>query len=278
MRERVAGIALCAYPSAARAAHGEEMLGTLLDASAGSRSRFLREIVDLVRRGLRTRATQTAGAGARRLVTDGLCLGATWVMTLDLGTLLSQRARGMHDPLLASASIALLAVILALALIGYDRVAGAGALVWSMLRVPALWDHHPGIVNLIPEVVPIICFGVMVLAPRRRGSDPRRLAWLLVPATLVLTFGPPSDEQSPLLLAYVALAAVSVAVFAIAILPTDPRLAIAVAVSVSTVGLAVAAVNHDTSAPAYLAVAAVPAVLAIAITRTRRLQQRPVRI
>jgi hypothetical protein len=278
MRERVAGIALCAYPSVARAAHGEEMLGTLLDASAGSRSRFLREIVDLVRRGLRTRATQTAGAGARRLVTDGLCLGATWVMTLDLGTLLSQRARGMHDPLLASASIALLAVILALALIGYDRVAGAGALVWSMLRVPALWDHHPGIVNLIPEVVPIICFGVMVLAPRRRGSDPRRLAWLLVPATLVLTFGPPSDEQSPLLLAYVALAAVSVAVFAIAILPTDPRLAIAVAVSVSTVGLAVAAVNHDTSAPAYLAVAAVPAVLAIAITRTRRLQQRPVRI
>ena len=277
MRERVAGLALCAYPSVARAARGEEMLGTVLDASAGSRSRFVREIVDLVRLGLRTRATQTAGAGARRLVADGLCLGATWVMTLDLSTLLAQRARGMHDPLLASASIALLAVILAIALIGYDRVAGAGALVWSVLRVPALWDHHPGIVNLVPEVVPIICFGVMVLAPRRRAPDARRLVWLLVPATLLLTLGPPSHEQSPLLLAYVALAAISVAVFAVASLPTDPRLAIAAAVSVSTLGLAVAAINHDTSAPACLAVAAVPVVLAMAITRTRRLR-RPTRI
>jgi hypothetical protein len=273
MRERVARLALCAYPSAARAARGEEMLGTLLDASAGSRSRLVREIVDLVRRGLRTRATQTAGAGARRLVADGLCLAATWVMTLDLSTMLSQRARGMHDPLLASASIALLAVVLAIALIGYDRVAGAGALVWSVLRIPALWDHHPGLINLIPEVVPVICFGVMVLAPRRRAPDPRRLAWLLVPATLLLTLGPPSGEQSPLLLAYVALAAISVVVFAVAILPTDPRLAIAAAVSVSTVGLAGAAINHDTSAPTCLAVAAVPVVLAIAITRTRRLQR-----
>src|SRR4051812_39758835 len=104
MRERVAGLALCAYPPVARAARGEEMLGTLLDASAGSRSRFVRETVALVRRGLRTRATQTAGAGAGagRLVADGLCLGATWVMSLDLSTLLSQRARGMHDALLGS--------------------------------------------------------------------------------------------------------------------------------------------------------------------------------
>ena len=232
----------------------------------------MREIADLVRGGLRTRATQTASAGARRLVADGLCLAGTWVMTLDLSTLLSQRARGMHDPLLAPASIALLAATLALALIGYDRLAGAGAVVWTGLRIPALWDHHPGIINLTPEILPLICFSVMVLAPRRRAPDPRRLAWLIVPATLVLTLGPPSDERSHLLLAYVALAAISVSVFALAILPTDPRVAIAGAVSVSNLGLAVAAINHDTSVPACLFLAATPVVLACAITRTRRLQ------
>jgi peptidoglycan/LPS O-acetylase OafA/YrhL len=113
----------------------------------------------------------------------------------------------------------------------------------------------------------------MVLAPRRRAPDPRRLAWLLVPATLVLTLGPPSDEQSPLLLASVALGAISVAVYGLAILPTNPRVAIAGAVSVSNLGLAVAAINHDTSVPALLLLAAAPVVLAGAITRTRRLQR-----
>jgi hypothetical protein len=273
MRERVAGLALYAYPPVARAARGEEMLGTLLDASAGSRTAFAREIADLVRRGLRTRATQTAGAGAGRLVADGLCLAATWVMTLDLSTLLSQRARGMQDPLLASTSIALLATVLAVALIGYDRLAGAGALVWTALRIPALWDHHPGIINLIPELLPLVCCCVMLLAPRRRSPDPRRLAWLVVPATLVLTLGPPSGERSPVLLAYVALAAIGVAVFALAILPTNPRIAIAGAVSLSNLGLAIAAINHDTSVPAFLFLAAAPVVLASAVTRIRRLQR-----
>jgi hypothetical protein len=273
IRERVAGLALYAYAPVARAARGEEMLGTLLDASAGSRRAFAREISDLVRRGLRTRATQTAGAGAGRLVADGLCLAATWVMTLDLSTMLSQRARGMQDPLLTSASIALLATILCIALIGYDRLAGAGALVWTALRIPALWDHHPGIINFLPELLPLICFCVMVLAPRRRPPDPRRLAWLIVPATLVVTLGPDSGERSPLLVACVALAAISVAVFAIAALPTDPRIAIAGAVSLSNLGLAIAAVNHDTSVLAFLFLAAAPVVLASAVTRTRRLQR-----
>jgi hypothetical protein len=271
--ERMAALALLSYPAATRAARGEEMLATLLDASAGSPGRFLREIADLVRLGLRARGSQTASAGARRVVADGLCLAAVWLMTLGVSTLLSQRARGMHDPLLSSTSIALLAAVLAIALIGHDRLAGAGALAWTALRIPALWDHHPGIINLAPEVLPVICFCVTVLLPRRRATDPRRLAWLLVPATLVATAGPPPDEASPLLLACVLLTAILVVMVALAMLPTDPRPAIAGAVALSNLGIAVVAINRDASVMARLFVAAAPLVLAIAITRTRRLRR-----
>ena len=97
-RRRIADLALLSHPSDARAARGEEMLATLHDVSAGSRRGFAREIADLVRLGLRARGSQTASAGARRIVADGLCLAAVWLMTLDVSTLLSQRARGMLDP------------------------------------------------------------------------------------------------------------------------------------------------------------------------------------
>ena len=177
----------------------------------------------------------------------------------------------MHDPLLSATSIALLAAILAIALVGYDRLAGAGALVWTALRIPALWDHHAGIVNLAPEVLPIVCFCVLVLAPRRRAADPRRLAWLLVPATLVAAAGPPPGEASPLLVACVLLAVLLVVVAAVALLPTDPRLAIAGAMSLTNLGIAVVAINHDRTFMPRLFLAAAPMVLAIAITRTRRL-------
>jgi hypothetical protein len=272
-RERIAGLALLSYPAAARLARGEEMLATLHDVSAGSRRGFAWEIADLVRLGLRTRATATASAGARRLIADGLCLAAVWLMTLDVSTLLVQRARGLHDPLLAGAPLALLAAALAVALVGYDRVAGAAALVWTALRLPSLWDHHPGIVNLAPEVLPIACLCVMVFAPRRRTSDLRRLGWLIVPATLVLTLAPPSGERSPVLVAYVALGAILVTAFALAMLPTDPRPAIAGAVSLSTIGLSVAVHHHDASAPVSLFLAAAPLAIAVAVTRTRHLRR-----
>jgi hypothetical protein len=272
-RGRVAGLALLSYPAAAREARGEEMLATLHDVSAGSRRGFAREIADLVRLGLRTRATSTARVGARRLTADGLCLAAVWLMTLDASTLMAQRARGMHDQLLASTPLALLVAALAVALIGLDRVAGAGALAWTALRLPMLWDAHPGIVNLAPEVLPILCFCVMVLAPRRRAPDLRRLGWLIVPVTLVVTLAPPNGEQSPLLVACVALGALLVTAFCLAILPTDPRPAIAGAVSLSTVGLAVVVHHHDASAPASLFVAAAPLAIAVAVARTRHLRR-----
>src|ERR1700722_3098204 len=53
IRTRVGAAVLRAYPADTRAALGAEMLSTLLEASTGSRDRFAREAVDLLRLGLR---------------------------------------------------------------------------------------------------------------------------------------------------------------------------------------------------------------------------------
>jgi hypothetical protein len=201
------------------------------------------------------------------VVADGLCLAAVWLMTLDLSTLLAQTVRGMHDPLLAPPSLVLLGVALALALVGYDRIAGAAALVWVAARLPALLDHRPGmaLAVLVATVPSLTCFAVLTAAPRRRAPDPRRLAWLLVPATLVLAFGPPKPDQSPLLLALVVIIVLLVMLYALATVSTDPRVAIAGAVAVSAIGLGAGSLD----APAPAASLGV-VVVVLAITRWRQ--------
>jgi hypothetical protein len=85
IREDLAACALRTLPASIRDVHGEEILGTLLDrAGTGSRTRFVRELADLVSTGLRA---HTVGRDSRRLVADGFCRGAMMVMTLDLSTL-----------------------------------------------------------------------------------------------------------------------------------------------------------------------------------------------
>ena len=69
-------------------------------------------------------------------------------------------------------------------------------------------------------------------------------------------------------------AALLVVVAAVALLPTDPRLAIAGAISLSNLGIAVVVINHEGALVPRLFVAAAPMVLAIAVTRTRRLLRR----
>jgi hypothetical protein len=267
-REDAAKIALLAYPRATRTARGGEMAATLLDASSGSRRRFGRELVDLVRAGLRERGALTAQAGARRLVADGLCWAAIWVATLDLVTLLAQRGRGMEGPLLAWPSIALLAAAVTLALVGLDRLAGAAALVWTALRLPELTALHPGLAGVAPEVLPLVCFAVLLLAPRRRAPDLERVGRLLVPVGLVAVFGP-GLGNSPILLGAVLLGVLLVAALAVALLPADPRLAIAGAVPLTNLAIAVICINGQTSVLLWLALASAPATLLVAIVAPR---------
>ena len=171
-REHIARVALHAFPITVRSAHGEEMLGTLLDVSATSRTRFVRELIGFVRSGTQARATQTAQSGARRVVADGVCLSGVWLLTLFLSSELGNRIRGF-DPLgpwhpLSPWSLGLLGAALALTLIGYDRLAGVTALLFvaTLVADPAWRDQTISRRELM--VVPVICFITLAVAPRRR--------------------------------------------------------------------------------------------------------------
>jgi hypothetical protein len=262
-RARLAAVALRVLPRQTRTLPGEEMLDTLLDASdAASRVRFARELVDLMRVGLNARARQTAEVGAQRLLADGFCQGALLVMALDLSTLVSQKLDGINDPLLAWTSICALGVIFATALIGAERLAGVAALVWTAVRFPELVAHNPTFNGIAPTVVPLLCFSVLTVSPRRRGLDLRRVAWLAAIAALVAAYAPRGGGG--VITAIVSLAAILLMLTAILRIPTDPRLAIACALPVTYLGLTVAGTSTP---PALLLFVAPPLVMFAAIVR-----------
>jgi len=267
-RERLATIALRALPRDVRASMGEEMLGTLLDSSAESRARLFRQTANLLRVGMQMRAAQTRRASPKRLLADGFCRGAILLMTLDLGTLLSQRLDGVEDPLLSWASICVLGAILALALVGAERLAGAAALAWTAARFPELVAHNHSFNGLAPTAVPLICFTVLIVNPRRRRLDLRRIAWLLVPALLVVACAPRGGNGP--ITALVSLAATLFVLVALVKIPTDPRLAIACALPATYVGLMVAGAP---AAPAVLLCFGAPLVMGVATIRLWRLPQ-----
>jgi hypothetical protein len=267
-REDWVAAALLALPPSIREARGDEITGTLLDcAGDGSRARFVQELAGLVAMGLRARSQ---GRGTRRLVADGICRGAILVMTLDLSTLLAQRLDGVQDPLLSWASIAALGVALAAALIGAERLAGAVALSWTLARLPELVSHNPTFRGIAPTIVPVLCFMVLSLAPRRRGLDPRRVAWLATTAALVIAYNHRYGVAP--VTAIVSVAAVMLMLTAILTIPTDPRLAIACALPATYVALMVAG-KHAPAA--WLLLLGPPVLLTIAAISARRLSQPP---
>jgi hypothetical protein len=265
-REGLATIALRALPREVRASRGEEMIGTLLDASAGSRTRLVREIANLLRVGIHMRAGKTGPTTPRRLLADGFCRGAVMLMILDLSTLLSQRLDGVQDPLLSWTSIGVLGAILALALVGAERLAGIAALVWAAARFPELVAHNATFNGLAPTVVPLVCFTVLIVNPRRRRLDLRRVAWLLVPAALVAAYAPRGGNGP--ITALVSLAAILFVLVALLKIPTDPRLAIACALPATYVALMVAGAP---AIPVVLLCFAAPLVMGVATIRLWRL-------
>jgi hypothetical protein len=248
------------------------MIDTLLDASADSSARFVRELAGLARGGLLARAQETLGAGAARVSADGLCLAAVWLVTLFLTSGVGMRIRGPQfgfswDPL-SPLSLSLLGVALVLALVGYDRLAAVAALTFLASAVGGAARYDLTNSNRIPLLVPLVCFSALLVMPRRRPRDTRRLLWLLPAAAVAVVAGSTDDPTATVFV----LALIAVVPPALLMLRTDPRPAIACGVSAAYFGLRMA---QDPGGPGALGVAflaAAPLVLASVAARSRRLQ------
>jgi hypothetical protein len=99
------------------------MLATLLDSSEGSTSAFIGELCDLLRAGLRSRSRATADAGLKRLMADGFCLAAMLWIAVTISEPSGFQPTSRRFWLIAAA----------LALVGYDRVAGLVGFTWIVL-------------------------------------------------------------------------------------------------------------------------------------------------
>jgi hypothetical protein len=185
---------------------------------------------------------------------------------LDLSTLLGQKlGRGYEDSLLSWTSIG---AILATALVGAERLAGVAALAWTAIRMPDLMAHNPTFNAIAPTLVPVLCYTVLILAPRRRAFRLRRLAWLGATGWLVAAYGP-HDGSAPITV-FVSAAAILLMLADTATLPIDPRLAIACALPACYVGLMVAG---KPVLPAWLLLIVPVLVITAAVIRLQRLQQ-----
>jgi hypothetical protein len=238
-RESIAAAALWMFPASVREQSGEEILGSVLDAGAVSKTRFVREIAGLLGAGLRARARRTAQTPVRRLVADGLCLAAAWMLTLFLAGAIGDRIRGISpgDPsplswLALSIAVAALAIIF----VGYDRAGGVLALAFSAVTVLGSGAHDLGDRWRAAFVVPVICFSALVLIPRPRTPNLRRLSWLMLVGLIAIASSWFNDSTA----AIVIVALFTLVPIALAVLPVDPRPALAAAVCASFFGIAMA--------------------------------------
>ncbi|QYC45516.1 hypothetical protein Nocox_39865 [Nonomuraea coxensis DSM 45129] len=184
---------LRAYPKEYRAEHGEELIGTLMEAARpGARRPSLRETLHLLAGGFTARVRATRASGVPPWA-DGLHLGALVVTAVTFAQL----------PVLPYVTYKMwtaLGIILMVALVrGWMRVAA------PLAAVAALWTSWPvvpvlGLGPVYGDLAPVAPYWVVagasvVLAVRRRGAGrtsgkarwwgatmpARSSRWLLVP-------------------------------------------------------------------------------------------------
>jgi hypothetical protein len=227
-RERLARAAAWFVPAPERS----EPVHTALDVAGGSITRFVRELAGLAWYGYRRRGADVAGISLGRVLADGLAQGAVWVVVFELADLVAHISLGHRGPLESLTATVLLAVALALALVGLDRLAGLAGLGWLVVWTPILAQYRTP-AGLTALLVPLLGFAVLLAAPRRRALDARRLLWFAVPAAIASTAGPGPNPVGFLIWLPIVLIVVAAAVL---MLPTDPRLAIAAALPITYIG------------------------------------------
>lgn len=236
-RKRLAFLALLAYPKSLRSSKGEEIVGTLFDVSGESNAAYARELVALIGGGLRVRVGTAGQSGATRLIADGFCYAGVgmlaFVTALSVG--LVRRLVELHGAGVDASwlwRLLLLTACLSAALVGYDRIAGAGALVWVALGIGVANRAHVAGLQLAVDAVPAACFVIMLTMPRRHARRIRRAGWLIPIAALGVATG------GRVIAIYPVLAPLAVIVpLALVRLTRDPRLAIACSVFAATVAV-----------------------------------------
>lgn len=219
---------LFAYPPGYREAHGDEIIGTLLEAASPTQ-RFpsAREATGLLLGGLRTRAGQAATASPPRVWSDGLHLGALLIVLANLGQALE----------LARASwIALVAVGALAVLRGWIRTAVAATAITALavarpllppVELPWVLPGYGDWSAVARYAVPAAVLAVLAwtTARRPRPRSPWSWWWLLLPVVQVSlgTLGQPW-------LAVGLGVGFLVAVLVVAVGSLDPRPAVAAAV------------------------------------------------
>jgi hypothetical protein len=265
---------LFTYPTDYRAAHGDEILSTLLEAARPTQ-RFpsWRESTSLLLGGLRLRARQAAKESPTRLWTDGLHLGVLLVVLVNLG-----HALQMQFPLW----IALVAVGALAVLRGWGRTALAATAIAALAVARPLlpqiglpwWLPGYGDWSAVGRYLwPAVVLAVLVW-PGVARLRPRSWWWLLLPAAQAVL---PLTEQPWSLVKAGAEVGLLLAVLVVAVGALDPRPAIAAAVYLVP-GLLYAAESIAEGAPSTLALgywmvlAVLSATLAAAAWRIRRQQ------
>jgi hypothetical protein len=265
---------LFTYPTDYRAAHGDEILSTLLEvARPTQRWPSWRESTSLLLGGLRLRARQAAKESPTRLWTDGLHLGVLLVVLVNLG-----HALQMQFPLW----IALVAIGALAVLRGWGRTALAATAIAALTVARPLLPHI-GLPWWLPGygdwsavgryLWPAVVLAVLVW-PGVARLRPRSWWWLLLPAAQAAL---PLTEQPWSLVKAGAEMGLLLAVLVVAVGALDPRPAIAAAVYLVP-GLFYAAESIAKGAPSTLALgywmvlAVLTATLAAAAWRIRRQQ------
>ncbi len=252
------------------------MLGTWLDASEDSLPAFVRESVSLALAGVRERARVTSRIATGRLIADAL-RGATliWIAVSLAGVpvlvFVGNAGLGRWTWLM------LLWPILAVALVGYDRAAGAGGVAWIVGTLTPLGVGSPAVFLLGGELLPLAGFVVMLIVPRRRRRDVRQLGWLVPVAASSLVLQPASLGYGSLwaTLGYGSLGIAGLALMSVAglmVFATDPRLAVACALVWTSIGMTSvgqAAWRSDGMHSAILFTASGPLMIALASTYLR---------
>ncbi|HLI32094.1 MAG TPA: hypothetical protein VKU89_05055 [Solirubrobacteraceae bacterium] len=213
------------------------MTSAVHDLSAGSLWRTLRESQALIAAGLRARANAAAGLSKRWLAASTCAQGAT---VLTIVVLLGYAQLDLlileyHPSIFPNESgfvlvQALMAASIAAALVGFDRISALLGFSWigALVNNELAADRPTRLLALV--LIPAVCYLVMLVIPRERSRDPRRLMWL-APA-LLLTLLPANDLMgADLGLGAGARMLLVLSVAGIFLLPTGSSLPLAFAVA-----------------------------------------------